>query len=216
MRRATSLSIVTGALVAIACTDPTAVPTRLSPYSASLTKSASRPLTFPNSRKYRDAGFHPATASTGSSTISVRSLLGKSGKTDVEVTTGTFDGGTATGTLSSVQVKGYDPNGVQLFTSSNNGLSGSTASFSYSNLTRGSGVQVKANVRRIGSSNTDVVAVADVVHMRPDLVALRIDGPANGLIGWPVNFDAFIMERNGDVGARASCVLYVDGIAADR
>ncbi|HJP87318.1 MAG TPA: hypothetical protein VJ852_15100, partial [Gemmatimonadaceae bacterium] len=47
-------------------------------------------------------------------------------------------------------------------------------------------------------------------------VALRIDGPANGLIGWPVNFDAFIMERNGDVGARASCVLYVDGIAADR
>jgi hypothetical protein len=32
----------------------------------------------------------------------------------------------------------------------------------------------------------------------------------------PVNFHAFIMERNGDVGARASCVLYVDGAAADR
>jgi hypothetical protein len=113
-------------------------------------------------------------------------------------------------------VKGYDPNGVQLFTSSNNGLSGSAASFSYSNLTRGSGVQIKANVRRISSSITDVVTVSDVVHMRPDLVALRIDGPPNALVGLPVNFHAFIMERNGDVGARASCVLYVDGAAADR
>ncbi|HKR08576.1 MAG TPA: hypothetical protein VJS39_05260 [Gemmatimonadaceae bacterium] len=217
MRVLRSFSVVIGAgLVASACTDPTAVSSRLSPPSASFTKSGSRPLTYPNSRKYRDAGFHPATASAGSSTISVRSLLGKSGKTDVEVTTGTFDGGTATGALSSVQVKGYDPKGVQLFTSTNNGLSGSTASFSYSNLTRGSGVQVKANVRRIGSSNNDVVTVSDVVHLRPDLVALRLDGPANALVGWPVAFHAFIMEKNGDVGARVSCVLYIDGSAADR
>lgn len=217
MRRLTSFSVVLGAgLVAAACTDPTALPSRLSPPSATLTRSGSRPLTYPNSRKYRDAGFQPATASAGSATISVRSLVGKSGKTDVEVTTGTFDGGTATGALSSVQVKGYDPKGVQLFTSTNNELSGSTASFSYSNLTRGSGVQVKANVRSINSSHTDVVTVSDVVHLRPDLTALRIQGPATGLVGWPVTFHAFIMERLGDLGARASCVLYVDGTAADR
>jgi len=217
MRLAKFVSLVIGAgWVASACTDPTAVPSRLSPSSASFTKGASRTLTYPNSRKYRDAGFHPATASAVSSSISVRSLLGKSGKTDVEVTTGTFDGGTPTGALSSVLVKGYDPKGGQLFTSTNNGLTGSAASFSYSNLTRGSGVQVKANVRRINSAITDVVTVSDVVHLRPDLVALRIDGPANGLVGAPVNFDASIMERLGDVGARASCVLYVDGTAVDR
>jgi hypothetical protein len=217
LRLSTSFSVVIGAgLVATACTDPTALPSRLSPPSAVLTKSDQRALTYPNSRKYRDAGFKPATVSAGSVTISTRALLGRSGKTDVEVTTGTFDGGTATGALSSVQVKGYDPKGVQLFTSTNNGISGSTASFSYSNLTRGSGVQVKANVRSINSSHTDVVTVSDVVHARPDLTALRIEGPATGLVGWPVTFHAFIMERLGDLGARASCVLYVDGTAADR
>jgi hypothetical protein len=48
------------------------------------------------------------------------------------------------------------------------------------------------------------------------LAALRVEGPANALVGLPVNFTAFVMERNGDVGARASCVLYVDGTAVDR
>jgi hypothetical protein len=208
--------VICAGLVAAACADPTGVTSQRSAPSAALAKSVYRTATYPNSRKYRDAGFHPATASAGSATISVRSLLGRSGTTDVEVTTGTFDGGATTGTLSSLQVKGYDPNGVQLFTSTNNGLSGSTASFPYSNLARGSKVQVKANVRSVSSSNTDVVTVSDVGHLRPDLVAVRIEGPPNSLVGWPVTFHAFIMETQGDVGARASCVLYVDGAAADR
>jgi hypothetical protein len=215
LRLLTSFSVIIGAgLVASACTDPTALASRPSAPGATLSKAASRVSTYPNSRKYRDAGFHPASATAGSATISTRSLLGKTGTTDVEVTTGTFDGGAGPGTLSSVQVKGYDPNGVQLFTSTNNGLSGSTASFPYTNLTRGSGVQIKANVRN--GAKTDVVTVTDAVHLRPDPMALRIEGPANALIGWPVVFNAFIMERNGDVGARISCVLYIDGTEADR
>ena len=108
MRLLTSVSVVLSAgLFMTACTDSTGVPSRLSIPSAALAKSGHRATTYPNSRKYRDAGFHPATASAGSATISVRSLLGRSGTTDVEVTTGTFDGGAPTGTLSSVQVKGY-------------------------------------------------------------------------------------------------------------
>ena len=118
--------------------------------------------------------------------------------------------------LSSVQVKGYDPKGVQLFTSTNNGLSSGTASFPYPGLARGSRVQVKAVVRDVNGSKNETITVNDIVHMRPDLAAIRIDGPSQALIGWPVNFHAFIMERNGDLGARASCVLYVDGTAADR
>jgi hypothetical protein len=216
MTRYSSISVDIGAeLLATACTDPAGLPSRLSP-SAALRKSGYRPLTYPNSRKYRDAGFHPATASVGSATVSTRALVGRSGRTEVEITTGTFDGGVPSGTLSSVQVKGYDARGAQLFTSTNNGLSTSTASFSYSNLPRGSGVQVKANVRSIGSSNASVVIVSDVVHLRPDLIALHVDGPANAFVGMPVNFHAFIKEGLGDVGARASCVLYVDGTPADR
>jgi len=217
MRLLTSFSVVICAgLVATACSDSTGVSSRPSAPPAVFAKSANRVSTYPNSRKYRDLGFQPASASVGSATISIRALLGRSGTTDVEVTTGTFDGGTASGTLSSVQVKGYDANGVQLFTSAKNGLSGSTASFPYSNLTRGSRVEVRANVRDVSGSKTEVVTATDVVHMRPDLVALRVEGPANALIGWPVNLTAFVMERNGDVGARASCVLYVDGTAVDR
>ena len=216
MRLLTSFMVVIGAgLVVTACTDPTGAPLQRAPLSAALVRSSHRGTTYPNSRKYRDAGFHPATATAGSATISIRALLGRSGKTDVEVTTGTFDA-SASSTLTSVQVKGYDPKGVQLFTSTNNGLSASTASFPYSNLARGSMVQVKANVRDVSGSRNEVVTVTDVVHMRPDLAPLRIAGPPTGLIGVPVNFTAFVMERLGDVGARASCVLYADGTAVDR
>jgi hypothetical protein len=216
MRLLTSVSVVLSACLSVtACTDATGVPSRRSAPSAALAKRDHLATTYPNSRKYRDAGFHAATASAGSATISTRALLGRSGTTDVEVTTGTFDGGTPSGTLSSVQVKGYDPGGAQLFTSTNNGLSGSTASFPFSALARGSRVQVKAGVRDVNAKN-EVVTVNDVVHLRPDLVALRIEGPADGLIGAPVNFHAFVMERHGDLGARASCVLYVDGTAVDR
>jgi hypothetical protein len=216
VRRLTSLSIVICAgLISSACTDPTSAPPRRSAPPAALAKSDHRATTYPNSRKYRDAGFHPATASVGSATISTRALLGRSGTTDVEVTTGTFEGGTPSGTLSSVQVKGYDPGGAQLFTSTNTSLSASTVSFPYSGLARGSRVQVKAVVRDINARN-EVVTVNDVVRTRPDLMALRVDGPTKALVGWPVNFHASIMERQGDLGARASCVLYVDGTAVDR
>ena len=110
MRLLTSVSVVLSACLSVtACTDPTGVTSRRSAPSVALAKSDHRVTTYPNSRKYRDAGFHAATASAGSATVYVRSLLGRSGTTDVEVTTGTFDGGAATGTLSSVQVKGYDP-----------------------------------------------------------------------------------------------------------
>lgn len=218
MRRLTSFTVVIGAgLIATACTDPAGLPSRLSPpQSATLTRTSHHPTTYPNSRKYRDAGFHPATASDGSVTITMRALLGRSGKTDVEITTGTFDGGAATGTLSAVQVKGYSPLGRHLFTDTDHDVSGSNATFPYYSLARGSRVQVKAKVRSLSGPKAHELTVSDVVHLRPDLVVLRIDGPANGLIGLPVNFTASIMERHGDLGARASCVLYVDGAAVDR
>jgi hypothetical protein len=217
MRLLTSVSFVLFAgLFVTACTDSTGVPLRQSAPSAALAKRDHGATTYPNSRKYRDAGFHPATGSAGSATLSVRALLGRSGTTDVEVTTGAFDGDAATGTLLSAQVKGYDPRGAQLFTSTNNHLSGGTASFPYTGLPRGSRVQVKASIRDLNGSKSESITVSDVVHFRPDLVALRVEGPVNALIGWPVNFHAFIMERNGDLGARASCVLYVDGTAMDR
>src|SRR5207247_421434 len=67
-----------------------------------------------------------------------------------------------------------------------------------------------------GDPRADVVTLATAVHFAPDLVASRLDAPANAPVGAAVNLQGFVLERNGEVGARADCVLYVDGAAAAR
>ena len=57
--------------------------------------------------------------------------------------------------------------------------------------------------------------VADVVHFRPDLFA-EIQGPVGAPLGGAINFFATVSERLGELGARASCVAYVDGTEVDR
>jgi len=183
------------------------------PIAASMTQLAA--ASHPNSEKYRDSGFRPATGSSGSATVSVRALLDKAGTTDVEVTTGTFDEASAPGSLDMVQVKAFAPSGTLAFTDNHTGLSGATASFSYGTLPHGTPLQVQSVVDG-GDPRADVVTLATAVHFAPDLVASRLDAPANAPVGAAVNLQGFILERNGEVGARADCVLYVDGAAADR
>ncbi len=202
-----------------ACTDTTPLAPRPN-LTRAITASMISPVaarSHPNSEKYRDSGFQPATGRSGSATVSTRALLDKAGTTDVEVTTGTFDGSPAPGTLGMVQVKAFTPSGELAFTDNHTGLSaGATASFSYTTLPHGTSLQVQSSVAGSDGSRTDVVTLATAVQFRPDLVASRLDAPAQAPIGAAVNLQGFILERNGEVGARADCVLYVDGTAADR
>ena len=46
--------------------------------------SFTKPKLYPNSKKYRDTGAHPATGRSGSASLMVRALLGKDNKTDLE------------------------------------------------------------------------------------------------------------------------------------
>src|SRR6185295_15059199 len=206
------------AVLTSACTDTTPLaprPNLTRPISASMMSPVAR--SHPNSEKYRDSGFLPVTGRSGSATVSTRALLDKAGTTDVEVTTGTFDGSPAPGTLGMVQVKAFTPSGNLAFTDNHTGLSaGATASFSYTTLPHGTSLQVQSTVAGSGDSRTDVVTLATAVHFRPDLVASRLDAAAQAPIGAAVNLQGFILERNGEVGARADCVLYVDGTPADR
>jgi hypothetical protein len=209
------------ALLTGACTDTTPLappaprPNLTRPISASMMSPVAA-RSHPNSEKYRDSGFQPATGRSGSATVSTRALLDKAGTTDVEVTTGTFDEGSAPGTLAKVKVKAYSPSGKHVFTDNHDGLSGDgTVSFPYTTLPHGTPLEVQAQVLGIDGALTDV-KVAETVHFRPDLVASRLDAPAQAPIGAAVNLRGFILERNGEVGARADCVLYVDGAAADR
>jgi hypothetical protein len=216
MRTSRALAVVLGILVPIAaCTDPMSIPSRPRPSIAShLTTSG--PTLHPNSQKYRDNGYHPPTGRSGTAAVTVRALLGKTGRTDVEVTTGSFDADLPnTGSLASVQLKAFDNGGRLLFTRNNLGLGGTIFSLPYFGLRRGTPIQVQSVVRSLDGSRSDVVTVADAVHMRPDLVALSLDAPSSAPVGATVNIQAFIGERLGDTGARANCVLYVDGTAVD-
>jgi len=207
------------AVLTSACTDTTPLAPRPN-LTRSITASMMSPVaarSHPNSEKYRDSGFQPATGRSGSASVSTRALLDKAGTTDVEVTTGTFDGSPAPGTLGMVQVKAFTPSGNLAFTDNHTGLSAdATASFSYTTLPHGTSLQVQSAVAGSDGSRTDVVTLATAVHFRPDLVASRLDAPAQAPVGAAVNLQGFILERNGEVGARADCVLYVDGAAADR
>jgi hypothetical protein len=207
--------VASAALLSIACTDATSIAKRAVPPIRASTTAASGagPVSHPNSVKYRDSGFHPATGRSGSSVVSVRSLLDKSATTSVEITTGTFDGDPVVGTLARAQVKAFGPSGKLAWTD-NRDVAGRGANITYTNLTRGMALQVQTLVGSADSSRTDVVTLADAVHLRPDLIA-SLQGPNQAPVGTAVNLDGFVFEGNYDVGARANCVLYVDGAPVD-
>jgi len=179
---------------------------------------AAKPQPTPNSVKYRDAGAKPATGRSGSAAIQARALRGQT-ETTVEVTTGQFDGGTAAaGKLDKVQVKVFDNHDDVLVTDNyrKGALSGATGSFTYDWPTRGQKVQVQANVSGIDPTRTDVVTVSTNVALRPDLTVSSITAPGQAIAGSNVTISALVGEINGDLGARANCVLKIDGAVADQ
>jgi hypothetical protein len=177
--------------------------------------SAGKPTFIRNAVKYRELGAKPATGRSGTSTLTLRALLGKDGGTELEVTTGVFDPvPLAERPLTRVQVKLLDAAGRPLRTLNYNGLAGGgTATFRYPGLARGGALQVQGNVTE--GRRTDVVSVTGTVQRRPDL-RVRVEAPQQVRRGFPVNLVAIVSEANGDVGARADCVLSVDGAEADR
>jgi hypothetical protein len=176
-----------------------------------------KPPRVSNAVKYSDKGANPVTGRSGSASLTTRALLGKDGVTLVEISTGALDGTNALGKLEKVQNKLFGTSGDLLLTTNYNHLSiGSYASYTYSSLARNSNVQIQANVTGIDPSRTDVVTVTSPVKLRPDPAVNSLNFPANAHVGDIVVISAAVAEKNGDVGARADCVLYVDGAEADR
>jgi hypothetical protein len=178
---------------------------------------AGNPPIFQNSVKYRDAGAKPAAGRSGSAAIQARALRGQT-ETIIEVTTGQFDSGVApVGKLDKVQVKLLADNGDVIVTDNyrKGALSGSYGSFVYDWPARGQKMQVQANVSGIDPTRTDVVTVQGAVALRPDLTVSSIQAVSQAFVGASVTIDALVRETNGDTGARANCVLKVDGVVAD-
>lgn len=177
-------------------------------------RATARRAAIPNDVKYRDAGHKPATGRSGGAEITVRALLGRDGTTDLEVYTGGL-GGTGPGELKKVQLKLFDTTGVQLATTNYNGLRTRSAVFALHGLVRDMRFQVQANVQGADGPRTGVVTVADVVKLRPDLAVSSLSAAPTALVGLPTTITAVVQELNGDVGARADCVLDVNGTPVD-
>jgi hypothetical protein len=170
----------------------------------------------PMSVKYRDAGAKPAAGRSGSAAIEARALLSSDGTTDVEVTTGQFDGAAPRGQLAKVQIKLLAPNGAVVQTDNyRKTLAGDgQASFTYDDLPAGNTAQVQANVTGIDPNRTDVVTVTTGVQRRPDIEA-TLQAPPQATVDSMVMVYGFMAEKNGDLGARATCRLLVDGTEID-
>ncbi|HEV2863403.1 MAG TPA: hypothetical protein VGX48_20480 [Pyrinomonadaceae bacterium] len=178
----------------------------------------SKPRLISNAKKYSDAGQRPATGRSGSASLTARALLGRDGQTAVELTTGSLDAGTpAPGNILKAQLKPLNNEGEAQYARNYVGLTGGGHfAVTVNDLRRGQQVQAQASVGGIDSNRTDVVTVVETVKLRPDLAAASLVAPAKSPINTSVNMTAVVRELNGDVGARANVVLYVDGAEADR
>lgn len=209
-------SLAAAALLA-ACSDAPMAPRTGARHADGLAlreTAADAPQLISNAVKYRDAGGHPATGRAGSATLSARALLGMDGMTEIEAAAGALGAAAASsGTLARVQVKAWDARGMQI--TRNFAAGDAVFRASLDGLARHAPVQVQALVRGIDGRRTDVVTVAAAVLLRPNL-AVSLVAPPRVEAGTVAPVLATVAERNGDVGARADCVLYVDGMAADR
>jgi hypothetical protein len=171
----------------------------------------------PNREKYSDAGAKPATGRSGSASVESRALLSKDGAALLEATTGSLEGGTAPGQIRKLQVKLLSQAGAPLFVENYNGLAGTGYwSHRYASLGRNQKLQLQASVAGIDASRMDVVTVTAQVKRRPDIALDAVTAPASARAGTRVNILASLSEKNGDVGARASCMLSVDGQVLDQ
>ena len=181
-------------------------------------RAQSKPQLIPNSRKYLDKGLKPASGRSGSVSLTARALVGRDGKSRVELTTGEMDAqATPPGNINKAQLKPLDENGEPLYARNYTGLGGGGFfGVSLDDLHRGQQVQVQANVSGVDGERAAVVTVVETVKLRPDLAPSNISAPERGMINHPVNISVMVREINGEVGARASLVLYADGAEVDR
>ena len=168
-----------------------------------------------NALKYRDSSQPHATGRSGSASLAARALLGADGITRLTLTTGDLDDPAgAPGHISKAQVKVFS-GGEQIATLNFRDLGRATVTLDFPGLGRGDELRVQANVRGIDGHRTDVVTVSETVKLGASL-RVELDAPETLPVGVPSPITATVTEVGGDVGARADCELYADGVLVDR
>lgn len=164
-----------------------------------------------NSVKYRDTSKKPASGRSGSASVMARALVNPDGSADLELTTGSFDPPHATGNIDKVQIKSQSTGTIN----DNHLVNDGTYTTHLDAAGRGERIELRAHVSGINGRNSDVVALTEMAKLRPDLAVTGINVPPSVVAGSPSMLSASIQELNGDMGARADCVLRVNGATAD-
>jgi hypothetical protein len=180
---------------------------------------ANGPERISNATPYRVSKPPAARGRSGNATLTTRALQRKTGETDVELASGELEtNGGQSGSISWAQIATTDVRGRRQMVKEYPNLEGNGGylAYTYAGLPRGQALEVVAHIVDVNGARTDVVSAAPTVKLRPDLFVQRVSAPSKTVPGTPVVISATIAERNQDVGARASCILSVDGIEADR
>lgn len=201
-----------------ACADQPTTPGVRAPIGSALafTTSPSGARLISNTVKYSDAGQKPTSARAGSAALAARALIGSDMVTELEVRATPADPTrTVQAQLQKLKVKAIGYNADTLFEANHNALTGPSYTRSYTGLGWGMTLQLQANVTGVDPNRTDVVNAAVPVLLRPD-ISPWVWLTQRARVGEPYTVSAWVSEGNGQVGARADCVLYVDGTAVDR
>ena len=176
-----------------------------------------------NSRKYSDKGTRPANGRAGSATMTAWTLIAQDGSAQVEVVAGSWNGWTrgqkSTATsqprLARTLLKVYDPSGALLYSRTET-IGAPTATLAATGVVHGGRVQVQGAIEGADPNRVGVVTVDAPIAKRPDFAVTAVEAAPRAKVDAPVNIVGVVQELNGDVGAWADCVLYVDGREADR
>ncbi|HYC61258.1 MAG TPA: hypothetical protein VEK79_17005 [Thermoanaerobaculia bacterium] len=187
--------------------------TKAAAFAACLLATGAFADTYPNSVKYKDTGVPNVTAVTSIASIEARALLNRDDTTDVEVTTGSFEGDAPSGYVTKVKVGIPTADGIQPVNF--NHPESPAFSGNVSGVIIGDIVTIDAQVRGLNNGTDHAVAQATVAK-RPDLAVQSLSPPGVAITNNVATVRTTIVERNRSVGARANVRLLIDGVEVDR
>jgi hypothetical protein len=215
-RAMVAVLFVAAAAGAVACDDPITTDRTMSPGMSAVVDATNTEGRFVSNRvRYRDTGMKPAVGRAGSATLSALVLADGNGRAVLHIAAGSTTGDRAR--LGQVQIKVFDTDGNLLFTRNEvPGPDAPTAEYLLRGVDREGRVQIKANIRGADPARVGVVTVDAPFARQPDLQVGEIAAPARAGVRSSVGIAATIRELNGEMGARADCVLLVDDVEVDR
>lgn len=226
LRRAFSCALT--ALAVGACSDlpesltaPPEAPLVLSAQSSAAATSAQGGRFLANGIPYRNPGYELATGRSGGATMTLRALMNQDGTTDLQVTTGDFEGTEPPHDFDKLQVKYLDEAAEEAVWTENHRRPGTgLVELGFDGLERHRILQVQGNVTVPNASGkgkrTGVVTLRERVNLRPNLAVLSVAAVHEAFVDTEVSFTAAIAETNHDLSATADCVFYVNGDEAAR